>query len=130
MKKAKWAGIVLLLLLAGIAAFLVIFNQPGFTGARIKNPDAYLLDIQNMNGSDQHTMQLTAGDVLQVAFETDRGDLRMSITAPDGTSLYAGNGIEATAFTINISESGAYTVIVEGQHAAGRIAIRLQEGAK
>ena len=119
--------IVVILLLVGLTAFLIIYNQPGFTGERTKNPDSYILDIQKMNGADSHTLNLTAGDVLQVEFETEKSFLCMEITAPDGTILYAGNGEEATAFKINIPETGAYTVTVEARHAKGTIHIQLKE---
>ena len=118
-----------LLLIAGLAAILIVSNQPGFTGERIKNPDAYLLDIQKMNGTDSHTLNLTAGDILQVTFKTEKGSLRMEIKAPDGTLLYAGNGEETTEFEIGIPQTGAYTVSVEARHAEGKITICLKEGA-
>ena len=127
MRNGKTILIGALLLIAGLAAVLIVSNQPGFTGERIKNPDAYLLDIRKMNGADSHTLNLTAGDVLQVAFETEKSSLHMEITAPDGTILYAGNGEEATAFTISIPQTGAYTVSVEARHAEGKISIRLKE---
>lgn len=126
MKNGKIVIVGVLLLLAGLAAVLVISDQPGFTGERIKNPDAYLLDIQRMNGADSHTLSLTAGDVLQVEFETEKGSLHMEIAAPDGTILYAGNGEATTEFEISITETGAYTVTVEARHAEGRINIRLK----
>ena len=127
-----------LLLIAGLAVVLIVSNQPGFAGERIKNPDAYLLDIRKMNGADSHTLNLIAGDVLQVTFETLKGSLHMEITAPDGTLLYAGNGEEATAFTITVPKNGAYTVSVEARHAEGTIHIQTgtihqpngREGAK
>ena len=114
---------LLLLLLAGIAAFLFCYNQEGFTGSRVKNPDAYLLDIEKMNGTDLHTLELREGDVLQIQFETEKGELYMEIKAPDGTAIYRGNGKETTDFTVNIRESGVYTVVVEDRHAKGTIHI-------
>ena len=116
-----------LLILAGIAAFLFCNNQEGFTGSRVKNPDAYSLDIQRMNGTDLHTLELQKGDVLQVRFETVKGELYMEIKAPDGTSVYRGNGKETTDFTVNIPESGVYTVVVEARSAKGTIHIKLKE---
>ena len=52
MKKRKFVFLIILLLLflAGAAVFLFCSNQESFTGSRIKNPDAYLLDIDRMNG--------------------------------------------------------------------------------
>lgn len=62
-KRSKAFLIVLsLLLLAGVAVFLFCYNQEGFTGSRVKNPDAYLLDIERMNGTDLHTLELHEGD--------------------------------------------------------------------
>ena len=117
-----------LLLLAGAAVFLFCCKQEGFTGSRVKNPDAYFLDIEKMNGTDLHTLELSRGDVLQIQFETEKGNLYMEIKAPDGTAVYRGNGKETTDFTVNIRESGVYTVVVEARHAKGTIHVQLAGG--
>ena len=128
-KRNKAVLIVLsLLLLAGIAVFLFCYNLEGFTGSRVKNPDAYLLDIEKMNGTDLHTLELSRGNVLQIQFETEKGNLYMEIKAPDGTAVYRRNGKETTDFTVNIRESGVYTVVVEAQHAKGTIHVQLAGG--
>ena len=128
-KRNKAVLIVLsLLLLAGIAVFLFCYNLEGFTGSRVKNPDAYLLDIEKMNGTDLHTLELSRGDVLQIQFETEKGELYMEIKAPDGTAVYRGNRKETTDFTVNIRESGVYTVVVEARHAKGTIHVQLAGG--
>ena len=115
------------LVLAGAAAFLLDYNQEGFTGSRVKNPDAYLLDIEKMNGTDLHTLELQEGDVLQIRFETAKGELYMEIKAPDGTTIYRGNGKETTDFAVNIRQDGVYAVVVEARHAKGTIHIQLKE---
>ena len=116
-----------LLLLAGITAFLFLHKQVSFTGSRVKNPDAYLLDIEKMNGTNLHTLELREGDILQIQFETEKGSLYIEIKAPDGTTIYRGNGKETTDFTVNIRESGVYTVTVEARRAKGTIHIQLKE---
>ncbi len=127
-KRNKAILIVLpLLVLAGIAVFLTSSNQEGFTGSRVKNPDAYLLDIEKMNGTDLHTLELREGDVLQIRFETEKGSLYMEIKAPDGSTIYRGNGKETTAFTVNIRDSGVYTIVVEARRAKGTIHVQLEE---
>ena len=113
-----------LLILAGVAAFLFGYNQEGFTGSRVKNPDAYLLDIEKMNGTDLHTLELQEGNVLQIRFETAKGELYMEIKAPDGTTIYRGNGKETTDFAVNIRQDGVYAVVVEARHAKGTIHIQ------
>ncbi|MBY8625157.1 PPC domain-containing protein [Enterococcus faecium] len=77
-----------------------------------------------MNGTDLHTLDLQAGDVLQIQFETEKGTLYMEIKAPDGTTMYCGNGGETTDFTVNIREGGVYTIVVEARHARGMIHIQ------
>ena len=116
-----------LLVLAGIAVLPFCSNQGSFSGSRVKNPDAYLLDIEKMNGTDLHTLELCEGDVLQIQFETEKGDLYMEIKASDGTAVYRGIGKETTAFTVNIRESGVYTVVVEPRRAKGTIRIQLTQ---
>ena len=81
-----------------------------------------------MNGTDLHTLELSRGDVLQIQFETEKGNLYMEIKAPDGTAVYRGNGKETTDFTVNIRESGVYTVVVEARHAKGTIHVQLAGG--
>ena len=126
MRKNKLILLILfiLLLAVGVITFLLRFNQEGFTGSRVKNPDSYLLDIERMNGTDLHTLDLQTGDVLQIQFETVKGSLYMEIKAPDGTVIYRGNGKETTDFTVNIRESGVYAIVVEARHAKGMIHIQ------
>ncbi|MGN0401154.1 MAG: PPC domain-containing protein [Acetatifactor sp.] len=112
-KKIIFILVFVVLLIAGMFVGLFCYNQEGFTGSRVKNPDAYMLDIERMNGTDLHTLDLQTGDVLQIHFETVKGALYMEMKAPDGTTIYRGNGKETTDFTVNIPESGVYTVAVE-----------------
>ena len=123
--RKKWILMGLpLLIIAGVAAFLLCCGREGFAGSRVKNPDAYLLDIRQMTGADSHSLRLQEGDALQIRFETEKGTLRMTITAPDGSALYCGNGEAATDFTVNIPASGVYTATVEARGAQGTIHIR------
>lgn len=132
MKITKRSGAIILigfflLLIAGIAVSLVCYNQEGFNGSRVKNPDAYMLDIDRMNGTDIHTLELHEGDALQIHFETVKGSLYMEMKAPNGTTIYRGNGKETTDFTVDISENGVYTVVVEARHAKGTIHVQLKK---
>ena len=115
---------VIIMIIIGGATGLFCYNMEGFTGNRIKNPDSYLLEIERMNGTDMHTLDLQTGDALKVQFETVKGSLNTEIKAPDGTTIYRGDGKAATDFTVNISKSGVYTVNVLARHARGRISIQ------
>ena len=52
------------------------------------------------------------------------GSLKLTITAPDSTELYAGNGTEAEDFTVNIPADGVYTISVDSRQAAGTLHIQ------
>ncbi len=77
--KIKILIVINMLLIVGVFTFLFRSNQEGFTGSRIKNPDSYMLDIERMNGTDLHTLDLQTDDVLQIQFETLKGSLYMEI---------------------------------------------------
>lgn len=119
-----------ILLAAGAVVFLLCRNPSGFTGDRIKNPDAYLLDIEAMNGSDQHTMRLQSGDSLQIHFETVKGSLRLRVQAPDGENLYDGDGKQVQDFTLAIPETGVYTILTEARRGKGTIRIQRIEAVQ
>ena len=123
-KLMKILIIFIALFFIGVVVVLFRSDQERFIGSRIKNPDSYMLDIERMNGTDLHTLDLQTGDVLQIQFETVKGALYMEIKATDGSTIYRGNGKETTDFTVNISESGVYSVVVEARHAKGRIHIQ------
>ena len=59
--KTKILVILMVLFMIGAVAFLFFSNREGFTGSRIKNPDSYLLEIERMNGTDLHTLDLQTG---------------------------------------------------------------------
>ena len=54
-------GVLAAVLLAAGTAFLIFRDPSHFTGSVTKEPDAYRLDAQYMNGIDAHTMALNAG---------------------------------------------------------------------
>ena len=122
-----------LLIISVLSVLLISCNRTEFDGTRVANPDSYRLDIEQMNGTDTHALELNAEDTLTIPFDTEHGKLHMEIKAPDGTLIYTGNGEKATDFTVNISENGEHSVFVEAKGARGKISIRriaLQEEKK
>ena len=113
-----------LLIISVFSVLLTSCNQTEFDGDRVANPDSYRLDIEQMNGTDTHALELNAEDTLTIHFETEHGELHMEIKAPDGTPIYTGNGEEATDFTVNIFENGEYSICVEAHNARGKISIQ------
>ena len=127
LNKKRLLPALVLLLLAAAAALFLLQGRESFVGERRAEPDAYLLDIQQMTGTDGHTLALQTGETLHVRFTCTSGSLRLDITAPDGTAVYSGNGQTATRFTVTAADSGVYTVAVTARRAAGVIQIQTKE---
>ena len=117
------------LCILGLAVSLTAYGRDCFVGIRTAEAGSYRLDIDRMTGTDRFTMELSAGDTLAVQFETVKGSIYMEIKEPDERSLYAGNGKGVSEFTVNIPESGTYSIYVEARHAKGTVYIQ-QKGEK
>ena len=117
------------LCILGLAVFLTACGRDCFVGSRTAEAGSYRLDIDRMTGTDRFTMELSAGDMLAVQFEIVKGSIYMEIKEPDESSLYAGNGKDVREFTVNILESGTYSIYVEARHAKGTVYIQ-QKGEK
>ena len=112
-----------LIFIVGLTA-VALSNRDEFDGNKTKNPDSYILEIEKMNGTDEHTLSLKSGDKLAVEFVTEKGSLEMKITAPSGEIVYEGNGTEATNFTLTVNEDGNYVVFVKADNAKGKIGVK------
>ena len=118
--------IAALVIALGAAYFLRSNQANDFTGSSVKTPDVYELDIEYMNGRDEHALSLRENDALRVHFEVISGSLRMEIAAPDGSILYSGNGTAETDFTVNVPLEGEYGICVIGRRAQGTIRVRAE----
>ena len=123
MKQKSLTITLLILCILGLAVFLTACGRDCFVGSRTAEAGSYRLDIDHMTGTDRFTMELRAGDTLAVQFETVKGSIYMEIKEPDESSLYAGNGKGVREFTVNILESGTYSIYVEACHAKGTACI-------
>ena len=111
------------------AVFLTACDSRCFVDNCAVAPDAFRLDIDRLIGTNKFTMELTAGDTLEIQFTATKGFMQMEIKEPDGDTLYAGNGKGVSNFTVNISESGTYSIYVKVHHAKGTVYIQ-QKGEK
>lgn len=127
LNKKRLLPALTLLLAVGATLFLLLPERESFVGERRAEPDAYLLEIRQMTGTDRHPMSLQTGETLHIRFTCTSGSLRLDITAPDGTAVYSGNGQTATRFTVTAADSGAYTLVVTARRAAGTIQIQTKE---
>ena len=130
MKRKALSITLLILCIWGIAVVLTACGQNCFVGSRTAEAGSCRLDIDRITGTDRFTMELSEGDTLAVQFKTVKGSIYMEIKEPDESSLYAGNGKGVTEFTVNIPESGTYSICVEACRAKGTASIQQIDGKK
>ena len=130
MNRKSLTTTLLILCILGLAVVLTACGRDCFVGSRTAEADSYRLDIDRMTGTDRFRMELSAGDTLAVQFETVKGSIYMEIKEPDESSLYAGNGKGVSEFTVNILESGTYSIYVEAHRAKGTVYIQKIDGKK
>ena len=124
MKQKTRTVLLLLLMVLGTGLMLMACGTKSLADNRTAGSDSYGLNAESMTGTDSYQMELQEGEVLAIHFETVRGAMCMEIQAPDGSSLYQGNGKGVTDFTVNIPESGTYSIFVEAHHAKGTVSIQ------
>ena len=127
MKQKTRTASILLLMVLGTGLVLMACGTKSLADRRTAGSDSYGLNVESMTGTDSYQMELPEGEVLAVHFETVRGSMCMEIQAPDGSPLYQGNGKGVTEFTVNISQSGTYSIYVEAHHAKGIIQVQRKE---
>lgn len=108
----------LLLMVLGTVLMLMACGTKSLADSRTAGSDSYGLNVESMTGTDSYQMELQEGEILAIHFETVRGSMCMEIQAPNGNPLYQGNGKGVTEFTVNISESGTYSILVEAHNDA------------
>lgn len=98
-----------------------------FDGNCVKDTDGYMLNMERMTGTDTNTVELEKGDQLNISFVTEDGSLSLEITAPDGFVPYQGNGSVAEEFILNLTQSGSYTLHVEGHRWKGSLQVNVEK---
>lgn len=74
------------------------------------------------NSSKEETFYAESGDVFVIKTENSEGKIYLTVKMKNSDPVYEGN-IESDEFTVNITESGRYTVRVEGEKAKGKFEI-------
>lgn len=107
-----------------VAVFVLVDERDVFTGTRTKNHDAYILQFSEMNQTDSHTLALTAGDELEVAYTVEKGRLDLSIGIDGRANVYTGTDLtDSGAFAVIADEPGDYTVTLTARYAAGSVRV-------
>ena len=128
MKRRITIILIITLLTVGISASLIYyFNYVNFSGDYESSRTSYKLDIEYMNGTDSHELELKKDGTLEIRFKTEQGSIHLKIDSPDGAEIYSGSGEDITVFELPVRQDGIYTVLVKAEHAKGAIQIVYKE---
>lgn len=84
------------------------------------------MDFREWTSSGRCELSLSGGDVLQVEVEVERedGSIALTISGENGSEPYTGNNLAPGIFTVTVSETDKYLVIITGSHATGRLTVK------
>ncbi len=118
--KRKTAALLIAVLLPMLSCGC---SWDGFEGRKVKNETEYRLEYSVFTGTDDHVMQLEAGDILKVEIVSQAGGVDLTIGMEGGEPVYRGRQLPDSAFSVRIGVPGEYTIEVSGSAAKGSIQI-------
>ena len=86
--------------------------------------DLFSIGMESMNESRGESFLLDEGASVVVYVVHLAGELDIYITDSIGNAVYEGHNPEMGSFTVNITESGRYTITVEGKRAEGSVSFK------
>jgi len=124
LKTLSIAAAVIIALTALVCLFFAPYgNNEAFSGEKVLTEDSYGLSFSYMNGTDEHRLQLIAGDILDCEWSVSSGRADLVIVDSHGTVLYRGNDLDTASMKLEIALEGEYTISVKARKAAGSISI-------
>ena len=88
----------------------------------MRNDDRWTMTYALFNSSKEESFYAESGDVFVIKTENSEGKIYLTVKMKNSDPVYEGN-IESGEFTVNVTESGRYTVRVEGEKAKGKFEI-------
>lgn len=118
-----------LLLAAAVLGVVVLAGQLSvFRGSRQADDQGLDMQYAIFHGTETHTLDLEAGDTLEVETVNTEGSVDLSIAQQEGKPVYAGEDLPTGRFQVDISKPGRYTVTVAGHWASGHIRVEKTDG--
>lgn len=88
----------------------------------MRNNDKWTMTYALFNSFREERFYAESGDVFVIKTENSEGKIYLTVKMKNSDPVYEGN-IESGEFTVSVSESGRYTVHVEGEGAKGKFEI-------
>lgn len=94
-----------------------------FDGSRMANEDGFSMTYNMFDRQEQAVLHLETDDTLHVQLAHTGGNIDLVVGMEDQEPIYRGSGLDNASFTLNIHQTGDYTIAVTGHKAKGSLAL-------
>jgi len=127
-------GIAFLLLAIAIAIALALSACSATKGgvAILESPDGegFTMDFREWSSINKCSLSLNEGDTLQIEIAREDGEIALAVSGKSGSEPYTGKSLKTGVFTVSVSETDEYEIIVAGRNASGKVAVKNLGGAE
>ncbi|MBC5582174.1 hypothetical protein H8S23_11710 [Anaerofilum sp. BX8] len=114
-----------------LAVSLAACGEPDFDGSRLGNDSQLVMKYKVFNGTDSQQLKLEKGDLLEIQLvNSGEGVLRATVQKDEETPIFEQDDVSIDRTTLEIGESGVYTVTVTGERARGSVSFIKKEKAE
>lgn len=89
----------------------------------VQNSNGFYIKADDLSATDEHRMDLEAGEKLSVSAEVEKGFMSLVVIAPSGDKPFEGNFTEVKDSTITVYETGTYLFYVKLNRFTGRLEV-------
>ncbi|NLY43305.1 MAG: hypothetical protein GX066_04920 [Clostridiaceae bacterium] len=92
----------------------------------LENPNGkgFTMDFKEWSSKDKCELSLNKGDMLQFKIDREDGEIALAVCGKNGQEPYAGKNLESGIFTVTVSETDKYDIIITGKDATGKVTVK------
>ena len=92
----------------------------------VQNSNGFYIKADDLSATDEHRMDLEAGDKLSISAEVENGIMTLIVIAPSGDKPFEGNFTEVKNFEISLDETGTYLFYVKLNRFTGKLEVKTE----
>lgn len=90
----------------------------------VQNGNGFYIKTDDLSATDEHRMDLEAGEKLSVSAEVEKGIMSLIVIAPSGNKPFKGNFTEVKNFEVSVDETGTYLFYVKLNRFTGKLEVK------
>jgi hypothetical protein len=95
---------------------IVVLENPNGTG--------FTINLNKWSLENKCELSLSKGDVLQIEVSREGGKIALTVRGKKGREPYTGSNLESGLFTVTVSETDKYDILITGKDATGKVTIK------